>query len=213
MKRTVNLLLMCVMVVFVSCKKTKADTTGGNTYVIMVKEYKTNIPLPGVHISLYRCSSYDIEFGCQATSLFATYITDSKGEYKISQLDLNKADEGITLSRSQYWSRHGGTGEVAMEPEAWTNITIKASKDYPDTSLLQLKAIGEFGAASFETIKAPKDSMMKYRLFGNETNVIDWIVYTKDLSCIIYCVYDTLASGSLTLKPGKFESLASSLNY
>src|SRR3954470_3497141 len=84
MKRIISLLFTCIMVLFVSCFKIKLDTTGGDTYVIMVKEYKTNIPLPGVNIRLYRCSKYDIEFGCQATSLFATHITDSKGEYEIS---------------------------------------------------------------------------------------------------------------------------------
>lgn len=165
---------------FVSCKKNSTETPAGTTYVIKVKEHKTNMPLPGVKISLYRCSNYDAVFGCRSKSLFASYSTDSKGEYTISQGDLNRANEGIILSKSQYWDIGGGTGETPMEPEAWVQIVLKASKIYPDTSIFSIKTTGELGIASFQSFKAPKDSVINFRLFGNEVNEVSWLLYTKD---------------------------------
>ncbi len=213
MKGIICFLIICTVTLLVSCKKMGIDKPPEETYIIKVKEYKTNILLPGVTIKLYRCSRYDPEFGCQATSLFATHATDINGEYKITQGDLNRSDKGIVLSKAGYWDIRGGGGEIAMEPEAWVSLTLKATKNYPDTSLLQLKTTGEFGFVSFVTLKAPKDSTINYRLFGNETNVLNWMLFTKDLSCYQFCLYDTLATGSITFKPQKFERLTSSLNY
>ena len=133
MKKKSCYLLICIFILLGSCKKSSTGNPTETTYIIKVKEYKTNVPLPGVKISLYYCSHYDAVFGCQSTSLFATHTTDGKGEYNISQGDLNKADRGIILSKPQYWDVNGGTGEIPMEPEAWVNVTLKTSNSYPDT--------------------------------------------------------------------------------
>ena len=56
--------LLCLLALFVSCKKSGLPEE--TTYLIKVKEHKTNEPLAGVKISMYRCSNYDPVFGCRA---------------------------------------------------------------------------------------------------------------------------------------------------
>jgi hypothetical protein len=114
--------------------------------------------------------------GCQSTSLFATRATDKNGEYAFTQSELNRSNEGIILSKSQYFDRQSGTGEVPMQPEAWVKIAIKTNNIYPDTSKITLSVIGELGEASYLTFKAPKDSTVDFRIFGNETNVVNWLL-------------------------------------
>jgi hypothetical protein len=114
--------LLCISVLFVSCKKSGIPEEA--TYLIKVKEYKTNVPLPGVNIRLYRCTNYDAVFGCQARSVFATHSTDQKGEYAFIEAEYNKANEGITLSKPQYFDTQGNAGEVSMQPEAWVQLAI-----------------------------------------------------------------------------------------
>jgi len=203
---------ICFFYILVSC--TKSEAPGEATYTIKVKEYKTNLPLPGVKIALYHCSNYDAVFGCQSKSVFATHATNQEGEYLITNSELNRADEGIKLSKLQYFDRDGGTGEVFMEPEGWVKVAIKTNKVYPDTSQLVLNVIGELGEGSSLTFKAPKDSTVDFRIFGNETNVINWLVYTTlPPPCLFYCPIDTLAFGTFSLNPKKFEKLAASLDY
>lgn len=197
----------------VSCKKTPADGSAETDYVIKVKEYKTETPLQGVKISLYTCSRYDAVFGCQQTALFASHVTDAKGEYTITGNELTRANEGIVLSKTQYWERNGGTGENLLEPEAWVNLSLKAKNSYPDTSFFALRSTGALGISSIQTFKAPGDSVVRFRLFGNETNEANWIVYTMDPVCYQFCKIDTLASGVVSLNPKKFETLSASLNY
>ena len=213
MKKNPFILLFYAISVFSSCKKPVVNPPQENTYTMTVKEYKKNIPLGGVTISLYKCSNYDYIFGCQSKSLFATHSTDENGKYTFTQREINQASQGIILSKPQYWDKNGGEGDVLMEPVAIVNLTIKASKSYPDTSIFELKTVSDFGDVSRKTFTAPKDSLINYTLFGNEKNTISWAVFTKDFNCYIYCVKDTLASGILTLNPDRFEILYSSINY
>src|SRR5678809_1056542 len=142
-------MLLSIFALFVSCNKSLIDISGeATTYVINVKEYKSDAVLPCVQISFYRCSKYDAVFGCQSTSLLATHSTDNNGEYTITQSELNKADEGIILSKYQYWDINGSTGENRMEPEARVKINLTASKAYPDTSIFELRTTGELGVTS-----------------------------------------------------------------
>ncbi|MBA3648589.1 MAG: hypothetical protein H0W62_08565 [Chitinophagales bacterium] len=209
MKKPSCFLLVCIFSLLVSCKKTSLEDIN----LMKVKEFKTNIPLPGVKISLYTCSNFDLEFGCQSTSLFATHTTDSKGEYTFTQKELNQATQAITLSKAQYWNGYGGTGERQMEPEAWVRIALTASKAYPETSIFEIQTIGELGVGGSQSFKAPIDSIINFRLIGNEMNNVTWVLYTKDPKCYYYCMRDTLAFGNLSFRPQKFEALTSSLNY
>ena len=139
----------------------------------------------------------------------ATYVTDPNGECVIPDKDFSMATEGITLSKPAYWEIPGGSGEHFMMPEAWINLAVKATKSYPDTSYLELKTSADYGRVSFTAVKAPKDSTVRYRLFGNQVNKINWFVYTRPPQCYMYCFGDTLSSGSLTVTPQKFETIAS----
>src|SRR6266487_937098 len=135
MKKRSYKLLVYISVLFVSCTKSLTENSNDNSSRITVKEYGTNVLLPGIQIKLYTCSNYDFVFGCRATSQFATLITDQKGECTITNQQLNKANEGMVFSKSQYWERQGGTGENFLQPEAWVKIDLKAINTYPDTSL------------------------------------------------------------------------------
>jgi hypothetical protein len=99
-----------------------------------------------------------------------------------------------------------------MEPEAWVTIALKANIIYPNTSFCVIKTRSELGFASVQKFKTPKDSIVDFRLFGNEMNKVDWVVYKTGYPP--YCnSCDTLAFGSLSLNPQKFEKLTSSINY
>jgi hypothetical protein len=211
MKKIVFNALLCLLALFVSCKKSAIPEE--STYLIKVKEYKTNMPLPGVKISLYKCTNYDAVFGCQSKSVFATHSTDQKGEYSFIEAEYLKVNEGIILSKPQYFDTQGNAGEISMQPEAWVKIGLKTSKSYPDTCLIDLNTTGELGNGSSLTFKAPEDSVVNFRLFGNEINVVNWVLYTKLIACYQYCPRDTLAYGSFSLSPKKFESLTSSIDY
>lgn len=213
MKGNQFIFVFLALTVFSSCKKLINASPQENTYLMTVKEYKTNIPLAGVLISLYKCSKYDNIFGCQSTAVFVTRSTDQNGEYAFTQSELNQSNQGIILSKSRYWERPGGQGDRPMEPEAIVNLTLKASKSYPDTSMFQLDITSELGNGSGKTFRAPKDSSFNFRLFGNQKNTVKWVVYTKDLRCYQYCNRDTLAHGSVTLNPQKFETLNTSIDY
>jgi hypothetical protein len=206
------ILLFCAIAVLCSCKKL-GSAPEEDTYRMVVKEYKTNIPLARVKINLYKCSRYDNIFGCQAISVFATRFTNEDGHYDFTQSELNQSNEGIVLSKSQYWDVSGGQGDVFMEPEALVNIVLKAIKSYPDTSFFELGIVSELGNGSSKTFRSPKDSTFTFRIFGNEKNTINWVVYARDLSCKLYCERDTLATGNLILSPKKFETLNTSINY
>lgn len=212
-KRAPTKAIMFIILVssfLISCKK---ETTVETTYLLKVKEYKTNTPLPGVLISLNKCSNYDNVFGCLPTTVFATHITDNKGEYAFIQQEYSMFMK-IILSKSGYWTTQaGGQGEHTMVPDAWIKISLKAINVYPDTSIFQIQTITESGVSNFQSFKSPKDSILDFRLAGNEINKISWIIYTKDPKCWQYCILDTLASGSLSVTPNKFESLNSSIDY
>lgn len=202
-----------LLIVLVACKKSATNPSQENNYILKALEYKTNQLLQDVKIQLYKCSNYDEVFGCQSSSLCATYFTDVNGEYTFAPGDLNQANQGIQLSKAQYWSTNGGATTIMMEPEAYLNISLKTNNSYPDTSLLALSCTGALFNNSMLVFKAPKDSTVHFRLFGNETNDIHWVVYTKDLQCNQYCIRDTLAMGTITINAQKFETVTSSLDY
>jgi hypothetical protein len=214
MKNLYKNLLICTFIVLSSCSSSDYFQEDNTIYTIKVKEHKTNTPLEGARINLYYCY-YDIEFGCQKR-LLATYFTDTKGETRIPKKEYIKADEGFISSKSQYWDLDRKTQEIALEPEAWLKIFIKTNTNFPSTSVFILKTKGELGVESLLKFKPPKDTLVNFRLFGNQTNKIDWVVYKNPGGCNwAFCIppSDTLTFGNLSLNPKKFETLTSSINY
>lgn len=211
MKKQSVSLLICIFTLLASCSSSESENQGEtNSYTIKVKEHKTNLPLQGVEISLYYCQ-YDIEFGCQKR-LLRTHMTDAKGEYKMTEKEYLEADEGFILRKPQYWEVNRKREEITMEPEAWTTISIKTNTAYPSTSYFVLKTTSELGIESTKIFKAPKDSIVDFRLFGNETNIVSWEVY--EVGYPPYCnPCEAIATASIILRPQKFETLQSSINY
>lgn len=85
---------------------------------------------------------------------------------------------------------------------------------YPSTSFITLRTTGELGVVSVEKIIPANTSNLNYRLFGNETNKIDWVLYESGNLVGIYCSdCPVISSGNFILHPQKFEQLAYTLNY
>ena len=102
MKINPFILSLYALTVLRSCTKSFINSSRGDTYLMTVKEYKTNIPLAGVKISLYRCTDYDNIFGCQSKSVFETRSTDHNGEYIFTSREFSQTDQGIILSKLEY---------------------------------------------------------------------------------------------------------------
>lgn len=211
--KKLNLLKILLVVMLISCSKSKEKGTGQIPDQIEVLEYKTNIPLASVQIDLYHCSNYDAVFGCLAKQIFSTEFTDNTGKYTFKSGELNRADEGIVLHKATYWDTNGGSGTIFMSPEAWIDLHLTRQNNYPDTSLFRFIVTGEYGRVNLITFQSPADTVVKVRAFGNETNTIDWQVIVKDRACYQYCIIDTLAKGVLTQHLDKFGTASLSISY
>ncbi len=158
-------------------------------------------------------AAQDIEFGCRAKQLFATGQTDNNGKYISMHGEINHADEGIVLSKANYWNAQGGTGKRYMSPEAWINLHLSRQKNYPDTSLFSYVIAGEYNQGESISFKPPTDTVVKVRAFGNEANTLNWQVIVKTKDCYIGCNTDTLSKGVLTQKFNKFVTTSINLSY
>jgi hypothetical protein len=186
----------------------------GRMVLIKVKEYKTGLPLSGVEFSTYSCNKFDIEFGCTNRVVFGSCITDNNG---ICNCRFPSDLKRITIEKSMYWYwvreqiHFGGNSyEFIIEPEAWVNINFITNVEYPTTSYFYITVKGEGGFYSSDSsfIQAANNSNTILTLFGNEENVVDWVLYiTQNTSSEI------LNAGSFTLNPNKFENLTYTLNY
>lgn len=187
---------------------TNPDNNIGETVVIKVKEYKTNLPLSGVKFSTYYCKEYDFEFGkCTAPILLSSCITDNNG---ICNCSFPKgAFEKVTIEKSMYWSGYysNSSYEYMIQPEAWVNVNFKTDTEYPSTSTFFIIINGELRFVR-EYIQPSNNSNKVFRLFGNEENKVDWVLYKTFNSSS-----EILNSGSFTLNPKKFENLTYTLTY
>jgi hypothetical protein len=209
--KKLKLIKIVLLIMFISCSKSKENEVA--TDQIEVFENKTNSPLASVQIDFYRCSNYDNLFGCQATQIFATGITDNKGIYLFKPGELNKADEGIILHKVNYWNTGGGVGKVYMKPEAWIDLHLIRQNNYPDTSLFRYRVQGESERGDLVSFSAPMDTIIKVIAFGNEANTLNWQVIVKDRTCYQFCPIDTLGNGVLTQTLDKFGTISLTLSY
>lgn len=179
----------------------------GEMVVITVKEYKTNLPLSGVKFGTYYCNGYDSEFGnCISPILWSSCTTDNSGNCNCSFP--KSAFEKITVEKSMYWSVYSRSSNVYLiEPEAWVDVNFKTDVEYPSTSTFFIIINGELRLVR-EFIQPAYNSNKVFRLFGNEENKVDWVLYKTFNSND-----EILASGSFTLNPKKFENLTYTLAY
>jgi len=213
MKKYIFYLTISAFIAFnIKCSKDLADLfpppDKGEMVLIKVKEYKTNLPLSGVMFSTYSCKQYDIEFGnCIDQVLFSSCITDNNGICNCSFPNINF--EKITIEKSMYWPRiySENSYEYMIEPKAWVNINFMTDVEYPTTSYFFITVNGEKGfERSF--VQAANNSNSILTLFGNEENMVDWVLYKAFNS-----TSEILKSGNFILKPNKFENLSYTLNY
>lgn len=180
-----------------SCKK-NTSAISQEDYQITVLEYKTNLPLPGVQVKLIKCTNYDNEFGCQATGVFTSKTTNSAGIVSFTNGEINKANEGIILHKSGYWDKEAGGGTNYLESEASLRIHLRQGHKYPDTAFFALKATSELSKVTDVLFKAPKDSTIIFKGFGNEDNPLEYFVYRNAPVCYYYCFADSVGGGKLT---------------
>ena len=125
-----NFFIFIITILFLSCSKSEEEMA-----LFEVFEYKTNTPIPSVRIDLLRCSNYDVVFGCQATEIIATGLTDNTGKCSFKVNELNKAKEGSKIHKPGYWDADGHTGKNYLTPEAWINLHLKRQNTYPSPRL------------------------------------------------------------------------------
>lgn len=189
---------------------TNPDDNIGETVAIKVKEYKTNLSLSGAKFSTYYCKDYDVEFGnCIDKVLLSSCITNINGICNCSFPE--RSFEDIIIEKPMYWSKHyhniESSQEYVIQPEAWVNVNFKTNVEYPSTITFFIIINGELSFVR-EYVQPSNGTNKVFRLFGNEENKVDWVLYrTFNASS------EVINSGSFILNPKKIENLTYTLNY
>jgi hypothetical protein len=194
------------------CSKSTGGAQEERRYEFEVLEYKTNLPIAAAKIDLFACIQYDAVFGCRSTGIVSSKLTDANGHCSFTATEYNKADKGIRVSKAGYWSQGGGSGKNYLVPEASLSLHIVRDNNYPDTSYMSVSINGPFGI-SFLSFKAPADSIITIKAFGNENNDTKWSVFTRSPECFMFCTADTLARGNFSKPIGKMETGSFTLRY
>lgn len=217
MKKNTFILIVVFFTFLLSCSKDDSGNDEQGIVVIKIKEHKTNLPLEGVNLTLYGCGKVDWELGCVGHTQ-ANFISDANGNCNVPRNVYTGNNEKAKITKPKYWNivHKYNLTELAIEPEAKVFITLRTTTEYPSTSYIELKTTGELGLTSTTRMVPAQSSTFNFRLFGNEENKIDWILYdsgypgypnTNCRTCM------AIAYGSFTLHPQKFENLTYTLNY
>ncbi len=198
------------LVLLISCKKTEEKP---DSIEMQVLEYNTTTPLANVGFRLYTCAHYDFVFGCTRVSSFFSGSTDAQGIYRFTSQQLNKANEGIELTKSQYWKGSGGEGVRYMVPEGWLNVRLIKETAYSDTTLFAYKVVG-MGAESNRIFigRLPNDTTIRMRAFGNQLNTIELYTSADPLLCLYLC-FDELQDTMVVQNVPRFQDLSVTRRY
>jgi hypothetical protein len=200
MKRIFAIALFTAFAI-ISCKKNypRAD----EAVTVEVVEINSAKPVANAALTLYKCTDYDNIFGCLLKGVLATYSTDAAGIAKIRSADYYGANEGLQISKGQYWTQEGQMGKNELCPEGWIRLNIKRTSNYPDSLVFFLFNVEErfllTGSEGMRVLKMNQraDTTVLIRAFGSQKNALKWLVgeefYIPD-----YIAYDTLASGILS---------------
>lgn len=207
-----------VLILIVSCSKVLESK--GPEYPMKVFEYHTTSPVPDVRVDMYHCTDRDLYGECINPELYATGYTNKNGEYIFSSSNFNRANEGIVLTKAKYWEGSGGEGDRFIVPEGWLDLRMIRKNTYPDTSDVLLTMYGETGFGGSFYFRAPADSVIKIRGFGNQTNNVYWTI-SHEVSLPWICFFpvcgpfasDTLANGVITKVLNKAGSTSFTLEY
>jgi hypothetical protein len=202
-----KLIVVLHLTLFISCTKSKDDTT-----IFEVFEYKTNTPIPNVKIDLLRCTNYDLVFGCQSTTIFATGYTDNNGRYSFKQSVFNRTNEGIKLFKPNYCNTAGYPGKNYLATEGWINLHLIRQNIYTFPILyFDYDISGESGITYANPLEIPVDTIIKIRAFGNQVNKINWAIGTQsnwDFHSVV-----PLTNGTLTQNMDRFGTGSIILSY
>src|SRR5689334_15643025 len=178
----------CTIFIFViiglvnaACKKS-IDTPQINYTRLKVLEFKTNLPVPGARVEIYKCKRQGFG-GCSELSLFNTLTTDKDGNFQFdSRLNIYVAE----ASEGKYWrGRSGGDDmsgnpqpvrDILLTPIGYTKIHIHQVKPHPAGLLIavntQLDQSMSYGSTMVFSL--PTDTTVTMAGFGNNNNVVNW---------------------------------------
>lgn len=121
---------------------------------------------------------------------------------KIRYADYNGANEGLKISKSQYWTQDGSMGKNELCPEGWIRLNIKRTSNYPDSLVFVLFNVEErfllTGSEGMKVLKMNQrtDTTVLIRAFGTQKNTLLWKV-AEEFIAWNGITYNTVASGSL----------------
>lgn len=176
LRRSINFWNLCLagfILLLAGCSKSEKE----EQYVYFeVLEYKTNIPLPGVQIKLFRCFDYDIEFGCRAIIDFATAITDENGKASVSQSIYNRMNEGIQFSKAGYFTTNGYAGTVYLNRQGTVNTRIvPGTTIYPNCHLFITASNDRYSFQVLDLIPIPSSPIdITIKAIDGQVNTFKW---------------------------------------
>src|SRR5688572_25443106 len=179
MKKILAIALLTAFAI-ISCKKNEQQVDDSVT--VEVVEVISAKPVANATITLYKCTNYDNIFGCLSKGVLATYSTDAAGIAKIKSADYNGANEGLQISKGQYWTQEGQMGKNELCPEGWIRLNIKRTSNYPDSLAFFLFNVEErFVLTTSEGMRVLKmnqrtDTTVLIRAFGAQKNTLKWLV-------------------------------------
>jgi hypothetical protein len=174
------LLTTLLIGVFVSCKKDNQETMEP-TVNVHVKEFKTEVPLPGAVIAV---NAAGIDFTCSCTIETVVFAkqTDDQGICAIPDKYLSGSEYTLTVSKDNYWSVNSGAGSTKetsyeLQVKAQLRLHVVKNNPYPDHSLFQLNCSGEKPESAlvpFTKVLLPADTSFVMDAYGGQTNRVQW---------------------------------------
>jgi hypothetical protein len=179
--------LRCVLIIAVTgllntaCKK--SDSVPPVYYTTLkVLEFKTNLPLAGAKVEIYKCTKHGFG-GCSDISLLRTLSTDKDGNFQFdSKLDVFF----VNASHQQYWDGSSG-GEtlwgdllpvtnIYLAPVAYTKIHLKKVNPHASglSMVLNVKPDSSTLYGSTAAFSLPADTTFAMASHGNINNVVSW---------------------------------------
>ena len=171
-----SLCLLSSVFLFEGCSKGEKEGEQEQYVFFEVREYKTNIPLAGVQIKLYRCSEYDIEFGCIAEENFATVITNQEGMASVDKFTYYRCNEGVVFSKAGYFSINAGAGTAFLNKQGTVDIRIvPGSTDYSGKRLVILAYNDRYNFQVLDPIPVPTVPVdMTIKAIDALVNTLKW---------------------------------------
>lgn len=205
-------LFLLIVTTLVCCKKDSTNPAG-TVLQVRVLEYKTGTPLANVKADLYSCIPPPGRTNCDTGHLILTGYTDANGIF--ASTEFYHAVFGVTLTKDNYITSTGGTGDRYMYPAAYINLHLIKENTYADTTAFAyyLDSALAFGSWNY-IIPPPADTIIRLQLPGDST----YTIYSG-VAILPNCTADTCRPGWLatdtiySLRLAKFGDSTVTIRY